>query len=260
MTDFKVSVIIPLAPNEKISIKLAEQLLSLPNDWEILFCSPKLNNIEIIKPNNTSYIIAQSGRANCLNEGAKHASGEYLWFLHADSFLADGTFSKLIKIIENNIRALYYFDLAFYTSSCRLIKLNEWGVLFRCRCLKTPFGDQGFFIKKSLFDELGNYSTNVAYGEDHLLVRNFRRNNIPIKPIGVKLYTSARKYELHGWFKTTMKHLYLWLKQAVSDEKVHRKELRNENCSSNILQNPGHFSRENSFSIGNRQKTGGDIL
>lgn len=242
MTNFKVSVIIPLAPKETISINLAEQLMLLPKDWEILICSAELHNIEIFKFDNTRYIRSQGGRANSLNEGGKNALGEYLWFLHADSFLKDGTISKLTKIIENNILALYYFDLGFYKSSCNLIKLNEWGAFFRCRCLKTPFGDQGFFMKKDLFNEFGDYSTHVAYGEDHLLVRNFRKNNISIKPIGMKLYTSARKYELNGWLKTTISHLYLWRKQASSYEKAYRKEMKDENCSSNILQNSRHFS------------------
>lgn len=242
MRNFKVSVIIPLAPNDIISIKFEQQLSALPNDWEILFCSPKANDIESLKNHNIRYIMTQSGRANCLNEGAKHATGEYLWFLHSDSLLSKGTVSKLTEIIENNVSALYYFDLAFYKICCPLIKINELGAFFRSRFLKTPFGDQGFFMKKDLFNEFGDYSTDVAYGEDHLLVRNFRKNNILIKPIGIKLYTSARKYELNGWLKTTINHLYLWRKQASFYEKAYRKEMKNENCSSNILQNSRHFS------------------
>lgn len=242
MTNYKVSVIIPLAPNEIISNKFAEQLSSLPKDWEILFCSPKVNTKESFNVHNAKYIITQNGRASCLNEGAKHALGEYLWFLHADSILSNGTVSKLTKIIKNNISALYYFDLGFYSSSCHLIKLNEWGVFFRCRFLKTPFGDQGFFMKKILFNKFGDYSTDVSYGEDHLLVRSFGKNNILIKPIGMKLYTSARKYELNGWLNTTINHLYLWRKQASSYEKAYRKEIKNENSSSNILQDSRNFS------------------
>lgn len=243
MTKTKVSVIIPLAPNESLSIKFTKQLLALPNNWEVLFGSPKMIDISILKNGNVKFISAQNGRANCLNEGAKHAKGEFLWFLHADSFLASGTISRLNKIVESNIRALYYFDLAYYSKDCRLVKLNEWGAWFRCRCLKTPFGDQGFFMRKDLFNEFGVYSTDAPYGEDHLLIRKFRSNNVPIKPIGIKLYTSARKYELYGWFKTTITNLYYWRKQVYLDERGHGKETRNGNSSRNIWQDSRPFSR-----------------
>ncbi|MEQ8154131.1 MAG: glycosyltransferase [Clostridiaceae bacterium] len=226
MKKYKVSVIIPLASNDTVSIRLNQQLSLLPNDWEILFCSPKSNDGDIPEDSNIKYIITQSGRANCLNEGVSKATGKYLWFLHSDSFLSDGTVSRLTEVAENNIPALYYFDLAFYSDGCWLMKLNELGAFFRSRVLKTPFGDQGFFINKDLFDKSGNYSTDAEYGEDHLLVRKLRKNNIPIKPIGMKLFTSARKYETYGWLKTTMNHLYLWRKQARSYEKEYRRELK----------------------------------
>jgi len=260
MTHYKVSVIIPLAWAETISDKLIGQLSLLPNDWEILLCSPKQISRAILNTEHTKYIMAQNGRAYCLNEGAKQAKGEYLWFLHADSLLMEGTVSELTKIVETNSLALYYFNLVFYTNDCHMMKFTAWGVRFRCKFLKTPFGDQGFFMKKSLFEEYGNYSTTASYGEDHLLVRNFRRNKIPIKRIGLKLYTSATKYERDGWLKTTVSHLYLWRKQASSDEKLHRKEPRNENSSGNILQDTRRFAGENSVSIRNRQTTGGNVL
>lgn len=254
MGNIKVSVIIPLAPNDIISAKLEQQLLLLPDDWEILFCSPKLENRKIFNRVNFEYVLTKGGRANCLNEGAKHATGEYLWFLHSDSILSSKTILKLEKIIEKDIPALYYFDLAFYESNSYLIKINEWGVLFRCRCLKTPFGDQGFFIKKMLFNKFGDYPINAEYGEDHLFIRKLRRNKIPIKPVGIKLYTSARKYKINGWFKTTIKHLYLWQKQVYYCKKEYRNERKNENCSSNILQNSRRFSSKNSFGNRNRHK------
>ena len=57
MKNFKVSVIIPLAPTEAISINLVQQLKLLPKDWEILICSSKLQDTKIFKFNNCIFTV-----------------------------------------------------------------------------------------------------------------------------------------------------------------------------------------------------------
>lgn len=220
----KLSVIIPVAPGERLNELLEKQLPDFPDDWEILLCSPERPSVNAALENKARWIQSKKGRANCLNAGAGYADGEYLWFLHADSILFDKTADKLKRTMEQNEQVLYYFDLKYFTQSCRLMRLNEIGVLFRCRCLKTPFGDQAFLMKKELFNKLPAYSEEAEYGEDHLLVRDYRRHQVPIKPIGMKILTSARKYEEFGWFVTTCKHLYLWRKQVRQDSKNNRRK------------------------------------
>lgn len=243
MSSIKISIIIPLAPYEKLNEKLEQQLMEFPDDFEILICSSKIAQCETELENRVRWIAAENGRANCLNEGAKNATGHYLWFLHADSILLDHTADKLYETMKKEDRALYYFDLKFFTRTCHLIRFNEKGVLFRSRCLKTPFGDQAFFIKRELFGSLPNYSTEVAYGEDHILVRDYRRNQIPILPIGMKILTSARKYEENGWFKTNVLHVYLWLKQVREDKNKHKGGRKHADCNRNILQNARAITR-----------------
>ncbi len=221
----KLSVIIPVATGERLNELLETQLAGFPDDWEILMCSPENPFISAALEGKVQWIKSQTGRARCLNTGAEHADGEYLWFLHADSALLDMTTDTLQRTMEQNEPALYYFDLKFYKQRCHLMRLNEIGVLFRCRFLKTPFGDQAFLIKNELFKKLPVYSEEAEYGEDHLLVRDYRRHRVPIKPIGIKILTSARKYEEFGWLRTTVKHLALWRKQAKQDIKNNRRTM-----------------------------------
>ncbi len=226
----KLSVIIPVAPGERLNEQLEKQLTDFPDDWETLLCSPERPFINAAIESRTQWIQSQTGRACCLNAGAEHAVGEYLWFLHADSILLDMTADTLQRTMKENEPALYYFDLKFFSQGCHLMRLNEIGVWFRCRFLKTPFGDQAFLIKSELFKKLPDYSEDAEYGEDHLLVREYRRHRVSIKPIGMKILTSARKYEEFGWLRTTVKHLSLWRKQAKQDTKNNRgnrHEIRN---------------------------------
>ncbi|MHB8132090.1 MAG: glycosyltransferase [Mobilitalea sp.] len=239
MYDIKVSVIIPLAPKEKLNGKLEQQLLTFPRDWEILLCSSQQVSYLAEIEDRVIRIAAENGRANCLNVGAKYAKGEYLWFLHSDSILLDRTVNKLQETMGKQELGLYYFDLKFIIKTCYYMRFNEMGVLYRSRCLHTPFGDQAFFINRELFESLPLYSTEVPYGEDHILVRDYRRNQIPILPIGMKILTSARKYEENGWLKTNLRHLYLWRKQVREDGVKHKGDMKYENGNRNILQNTG---------------------
>ena len=188
----KISVIIPLAPNET---KHHSLIASLPEGLEI--------------------ITSQEGsRAASLNAGAAKATGDYLWFLHADSELHAACILALTGAITHSPDALYYFNLAFKNDATPLMALNALGVWFRSHLLGVPFGDQGLCIKKEHFERIGGFPEGLAYGEDHVFVWRVRQSGIKLKATGATLTTSARKYQTHGWLATTFKHQYLWVIQA----------------------------------------------
>jgi len=206
----KLSVIIPLKDDEEEHIELVKTLESISME-DLL-----IDSLEII-------ISSEKGRALSLNIGAQKASGDYLWFLHADTEITKNNLTDLIKTIDKSPESLLFFDLSFCEPKSIFMKLNEIGLYFRSHILKTPFGDQGFCIKKELFDKLGGYPENTEYGEDHIFIWKARQNNIAIEPINSKIYTSARKYTKNGWVRTTLLHQYLWIKQAYPEwRKLHK--------------------------------------
>lgn len=218
----KISIIVPVAPSEDLETRFLDDLKKLPAGSELIFVSAENGITDNITTRITGidmrHIAAGPGRAVCLNAGAENSSGDYLWFLHADSRFRDDTVASLLEAINRHPDSLLYFDIIFYDASM-MMKLNELGVYFRTRCLKTPFGDQGFCIKKDLYIALGGFPEDAPYGEDHLFVRNAVRKRIPVKPVKSVLYTSARKYRENGWLRTTLLHLFLWQKQIYHDNK-----------------------------------------
>lgn len=221
----KLSVIIPVGFKEEGLKYLLEDLKDLPSNSEVLLITPNLDNLRDINTKDRQLIVrkivSKSGRANSMNLGVKESKGESLWFLHADSKIDKNTIMALLDAIDKSPNDLLYFDLVFYDGP-KLMKLNEIGVRLRTYFLKTPFGDQGLCIRKDLFKGLGEYQTKASLGEDHLLIRQARRNKVPITRVKAKIYTSGRKYQKNGWFKTTMTHVYLWRKQAYNDSKEHK--------------------------------------
>lgn len=223
----KLSIVTSLKPNEIIDETLKQNLLTFAlegkanYDLEWILVSSDQETLEansIQEEAVCSYLKVKKiwggrSRASCMNLGVEHSMGELLWFLHADSSFSIQAVEKILEKTDFD-QKIYYFHLKF-SQGLWAMKLNEWGVRFRCRFLKTPFGDQGLIMTRETFQNLGGYDESAPYGEDHLLIRLACHQNISIEPIGAYLITSPRKYQENGWFRTTMTHQYLWYKQMI---------------------------------------------
>lgn len=217
-----VAIVIPLAQQEKAWLDLVSDFSSLSLEAEVIFVCPifqeeaqTLLSSLWAKDRSVKWILAPQGRAQQLNEGARASERPYLWFLHADTRLAPQAFRSLESALQRYPGSLLYFNLSFSRGGPRLMWLTALGVWMRSHLLKIPFGDQGFCIQKEMFQKIGEFRENTAYGEDHLLVWEARKSRIPVICTGGSLQTSARKYQSQGWAKTTFFHLRLTLRQAI---------------------------------------------
>ena len=152
------------------------------------------------------------GRAAQMNAAAQQATNDYLWFVHADSRPAAHAVRRLKTSLRRKPKGLHYFALRFYDGGLKM-KINEFGVTWRCRLFANPFGDQALCLPKTLFEQLGGYDTTAPYGEDHLLVLRARRGGNAIVPVRCTVATSARRYEQHGWWTTMRLYQKLWWQQ-----------------------------------------------
>ena len=212
----KLTVVIPVGPGDRVSPVLHSQLQTLPAQSEVRVVCADETAFEAMRGLDSSWDVrlAPPGRAAQQNAGAADARGEHLWFLHADSQLSEGALPALAAFIERGESALGYFDLRFLDDGPAWMPLNTFGAWVRSRWLGLPFGDQGFVLPRSVFEQLAGFDTRVRYGEDHDLVWRARKAGLPLRPLRAPLYTSARKYAEHGWWRTTRHHLVATWQQA----------------------------------------------
>ena len=111
--------------------------------------------------------------------------------------------------------SVHYFRLCFQNDGPFLMKLNELGVRFRCSVFGIPFGDQGFFMHRRVFERVGGYPLNLSYGEDHAFVWLARALGYKLNEVPADLRTSARKYRDKGWRATTISHISKTFWQAA---------------------------------------------
>ncbi len=141
------------------------------------------------------------GRASQMNHGAALARGDILWFLHADSRPPVHAVQVIRHTLWDPAVTAGAFRFAIDSARWRY-RLIELGVRVRSEWLKVPYGDQGFFLRRSTFEALGGFPP-VPIMEDLYFLRKLRRRGA-ITVVNIPLPTSARRWERLGIWRTTV--------------------------------------------------------
>jgi rSAM/selenodomain-associated transferase 2 len=151
---------------------------------------------------------APRGRGAQMNAGAAMASGEILWFVHADCRPPAGGATAIRRALacDGVIGGAFRFVLADRGWGYRVV---EWGVRLRCRLFHLPYGDQGIFLRRALFEELGGYRETPIL-EDLCVVRALRRRG-RVVTLPEAMPTSPRRYAHDGLLRTVVRHQILML-------------------------------------------------
>jgi rSAM/selenodomain-associated transferase 2 len=146
------------------------------------------------------------GRGVQMNQGARHARGGWLVFLHADTRLGAGWVDVLRRLDEDPqiVGGSFRFALDSPTRWARWI---EWGVRIRVRLFDLAYGDQALFVRRTVFGELGGYR-ELPLMEDVDFIRRLRRRG-RLAHAGVPALTSARRWERDGWLRRTVDNAVL---------------------------------------------------
>jgi rSAM/selenodomain-associated transferase 2 len=205
----KLSVVIPIGPDELAWPQLLSELCLLDRQLEIILvaCQPLSDDIEL--PVNVACIQSPRGRAKQLNAGARLATRDFIWFLHADSRLTSGVLPAVQQFIAKAGRDLGYFQLKFANDGPKSVSLNAWAANVRSRLLGLPFGDQGFIMHHVVFDQVQGFDENISLGEDLDFVVRLQASHVHLQELPAALVTSARRYQQYGWLMTSIRHVFL---------------------------------------------------
>jgi rSAM/selenodomain-associated transferase 2 len=144
-------------------------------------------------------VSAPPGRASQMNAGALAARNDVLLFLHADSRLPACADAALLRGLARSGRAWGRFDVAI-EGSHPLLRLVAASMNLRSRLTSIATGDQGIFVKRSLFERIGRYRA-IALMEDIELTKRLKRDGPPLC-LRERIVTSGRRWEKHGVART----------------------------------------------------------
>lgn len=196
----QLSVIIPTF-NEEASIgELLQYLLrQVSSETEIIVADGNStdNTCQVVEQLGVHLINCQNkGRATQMNEAAAMASGDVLYFLHADTYPPADFESKVLSSVASGFDS-GCFRLKFDDPHW-FLKVNAWFTRFDVDAIR--FGDQSLFVRKELFFKAGGFNEQLLLLEDQEIIARLKQKaRFQVLPDYVT--TSARKYREVGIYK-----------------------------------------------------------
>jgi rSAM/selenodomain-associated transferase 2 len=167
------------------------------------------------------WLSSPRGRARQMNAGARAARGDILLFLHADTVLPEGAGAAILAALADAGTVGGRFDVRL-DSRRPLLALVGWLMNRRSRLTGICTGDQGIFVRRTVFEALGGYP-DIPLMEDVELSRRLKRRG-RLVALPLRVVTSARKWEREGVVRTIvlMWGLRLLYALGVSPARLHR--------------------------------------
>lgn len=202
-----ISVVIPTL-NEAANLPQTLRSLRGVENLEIIVVDGGSNDgtLDIAEREGCRVLRSPPGRALQMNAGARAASGSVLLFLHADTRPAPGFCSAVRSALQEPDVVGGAFRLRIDAPGWPL-RLIERAANIRSRVLKMPYGDQGIFVRKETFQELGGFAMLPIMEDFEFIKRLRRRGRIRIATLPAS--TSGRRWQQFGPWRTT------WINQKM---------------------------------------------
>ena len=194
-----ISIIIPVL-NEEIVI---EQLLTylfehsaaeIPMEVIVVDGGSTDKTVSIAQQHHAKVIkTSRRGRAIQMNEGARAAKGEILYFLHADTFPPANFMQEIMDACrDGHLAGCYRLN---FDDDNLLLAMYGWFTQFDLPAFR--FGDQSLFIERSLFFDIGAFHEDMIVMEDNEIIHRIKQKTSFVILSG-NVTTSARKYRKNG--------------------------------------------------------------
>ncbi len=209
----QVSIIIPVYREEKIIANtlavLTQALGAIPHEILVVDGDPGACTLSALKNTNLQgnkirLLTSARGRGPQMNTGARGAKGDLFLFVHGDSRPDSAGVHEMAAAWQASSSPLFCgaFDLAI-DSARPIFRVIERTASLRSRLTRIPYGDQGIFMSRVLFEKVGGFP-------DQPLMEDVRLMSV-VKKIGVrpifltpKMSTSARRWETRGIIKNSL--------------------------------------------------------
>jgi len=144
-----------------------------------------------------------------MNAGARHATGELLLFVHADT-LPPANYTQAIRDILCSPQTIAgAFRLTQRAPAPFGTTIIERCAALRCHWLQLPYGDQGIFIRRQMFEALGRFPEWPMLEDVDFIRRARCHGNVVTHRAAVQ--TSARRWQQQGVIRTFLRHQIILL-------------------------------------------------
>ncbi len=203
MNSEKISIIMPVL-NEAINLRnsLSQLKLSVNEELIIVDGGSSDETMSIASEFTDRVFQTETGRANVMNYGAGKAVGVVLLFLHADCVLPDNGFDIIRKTLNDNTVSAGAFYLSIDDHRFRF-RIIEFGANLRSRASSLLYGDQGIFMKRSIFKRVGGYADIPLMEDIDISKKLFKVGKLAL--VNPPITASSRRWIEEGALYTTLR-------------------------------------------------------
>jgi rSAM/selenodomain-associated transferase 2 len=202
----RISIVIPVLNEEKSIAETVAALMPLsPHELIIVDGGSSDRTREICSRLDVTVLSSPRGRGLQMNHGARRATGDVLLFLHADTRLPDSSLDDIRVALRNPQCIGGRFDVQLDGVHWMLGVIGAM-ISLRSRMSRVATGDQGIFVQRGVFAELGGYP-DIPLMEDVAFSRALKRRGA-VACLRSRVITSARRWEKEGIWRTILR---MWL-------------------------------------------------
>jgi rSAM/selenodomain-associated transferase 2 len=200
----KISVIIPVLNEARTIVRTLEVLQPLRRaGHEVIVVDGESEDSTVALAQRFSdrVISAPRGRSRQMNAGARTATGDILFFLHADTLLPKSADQLILEGMRRQGKTWGHFDVQL-GGKHPLFRIIEFLMNWRSRLTKIATGDQGIFVRRELFETVGGFP-EIDLMEDITLSKFLKRHGSPLC-LWQRVLTSSRRWEQNGILRTVL--------------------------------------------------------
>ncbi len=218
----RISVIVPALQEETT---IASALAS---------CGPYAHEVIVVDGGSRDQTVARAsvlastilssrpGRGFQQHTGARHATGDVLLFLHADTRLPSD-YPAMVQRVLQNPRVIFGAFALGVDRPGPSMRAICFGANLRTCLLRAPYGDQALFMRTADYWKIGGFQDLPIMEDVDLVKRLLQRGEFRMAPGRVR--SSARRWKKDGLLRRTLGNYWLILRYmaGVSPDKLAKK-------------------------------------
>ncbi|WP_338895640.1 TIGR04283 family arsenosugar biosynthesis glycosyltransferase [Streptomyces sp. TG1A-60] len=220
LTPPRVSIIVPVLNEEAAIHSAVSRLCRDFPDCELIVVDGGSTDATVeLAALHATVVTSERGRARQMNEGARHATGDILWFVHTDTAVDPDALDQIRAALADPAVVGGGLTIRFDRRTPGLNYL-AWTSNARARRLHHIFGDQAMFVRRTAFDRLGGFP-DLAIMEDLEMSRRLHRHG-RLRLLPATSTASSRRLVAHGTWRMIafMQYLKLLYFAGVDPETI----------------------------------------